>query len=202
MRLLSRMRRFVLLVKGTEGGDSTPFRSFGVFLPPRRSCGFKTVRCPDYHRGGVDPSYGEMAGWPLPVLLRGARAAFGSLIRRELDAAGFDDVPPNGLFVLGAVGHGSTPLADVIAALGVSKQTAGALVDTLVVRGYLERRADAVDRRRLTVCLTDRGKGAADVIRAAVSAADADLAAAVGAETVSTARRALAALIELGRQDD
>lgn len=143
----------------------------------------------------------DVATWPLPALLRGARAAFGSLIRRELGAAGFDDVPPNGLFVLGAVGEGSTPLAEVIAALGVTKQTAGALVDTLVVRGYLERRADAVDRRRLTLCLTDRGTGAAEVIRAAVVAADVALADAVGADTIFAARRALAALNEMGRQD-
>jgi DNA-binding MarR family transcriptional regulator len=97
--------------------------------------------------------------WPLPALLRGARATFGSVIRRELAAAGYDDVPPNGLFVLGAIGDGSTPLAEVITALGVSKQTAGALVDSLVVRNYLDRRADPADRRRLALAaLTVMGR--------------------------------------------
>ena len=138
---------------------------------------------------------------PLPALLRGARATFGSVIRRRLDAAGYDDVPPNGLFVLGAIGEGSTPLADVIAALGVSKQTVGALVDSLVVRGYLDRRADPVDRRRIVVSLSDRGAGAAAVIRRTVSEIEASLDARVGSDAVAHTRVALAALTAMGSED-
>jgi DNA-binding MarR family transcriptional regulator len=138
---------------------------------------------------------------PLPALLRAARATFGSVIRRQLTDAGYDDIPPNGLFVLGAVGDGSTPLADVILALGASKQTAGALVDSLVVRGYLDRRPDPVDRRRLVVLLTDRGADAAAVIRATVSDLEASLEAAVGPGAVSGMRRALVALAGMGQQD-
>ena len=44
--------------------------------------------------------------------------------------------------------------------LGVSKQAAGQLVDTLVLRGYLERSVDPEDRRRLTLTLTERGMAA------------------------------------------
>ena len=51
------------------------------------------------------------------------------------------------------------PLAEVIRQLGVSKQAAGQLVDSLVVRGYLDRTVDPDDRRRLIVTLTERGGG-------------------------------------------
>jgi DNA-binding MarR family transcriptional regulator len=139
--------------------------------------------------------------WPLPALLRGARTALGSVIRRELAAAGYEDVPPNGLFVLGAIAGAEVPFAEVIATLGVSKQTAGALVDRLVVRGYLDRRSDCADRRRIVVSLTDRGAEAARMIRHAAAELELSLEAAVGSEAVAHARLTLAALIFLGHAD-
>jgi DNA-binding MarR family transcriptional regulator len=138
---------------------------------------------------------------PLPTLLRGARATFGSVIRRRLKVAGFEDVPPNGLFVLGAIGEGSTPLADIIAALAVSKQTVGALVDSLVARKYLDRHADPVDRRRMVLSLSDRGAVAAAVIRRTVSELEASLEARVGSQAVAHTRMALAALTAIGCED-
>lgn len=140
----------------------------------------------------------------LPALLRAGRAAFGAAIRRDLEDAGCDDVPPNGPFVLGALARrteGDTPLADVIRHLGISKQSAGQLVDMLVARGYLERKADAVDRRRLVVRLSPRGTAAAGVVREAVEAVESELCRRVGAEAVATARVVLAALVGLGAGD-
>ena len=84
----------------------------------------------------------------------------------------------------------------------MSKQAGGQLVDSLVVRGYLERSPDPEDRRRMTVALTDRGRVAADAARQAVEAIDAELIARVGAEPVAHARAALGALIELGGADE
>jgi DNA-binding MarR family transcriptional regulator len=140
---------------------------------------------------------------PLPALLRAARATFGTAIRRDLEDAGCDDVPPNGPFVLGALARraGAVPLADVIRQLGISKQSAGQLVDTLVARGYLEREADPVDRRRLVVRLTPRGADAAGVVREAVDAVGSALSRRVGREAVATTRHVLAALIDLGAGD-
>ncbi len=136
-----------------------------------------------------------MEAWPLPALLRGARAVFGGAIRRALADAGCDDLPPNGPYVLGAIARGGAPLAAVIRQLGVSKQTAGQLVDCLVVRGYVDREADPYDRRRLVVRLTVRGQQAALVIGSAVETLDAHLNEMVGAERASHMRQALAALI-------
>ena len=86
--------------------------------------------------------------------------------------AGFDDVPRNGVFVIGAISRTRAPLSEVIRWLGVSKQSAGQLVDALVVRGYLERSVDEEDRRRLTVQLTSRGRAVAAIARAAVDRID------------------------------
>ena len=52
--------------------------------------------------------------------------------------------------------------ADVVASLGLSKQMASQLIDTLVLREYLERRNDPVDRRRMEVRLTGRGRTRSD----------------------------------------
>ena len=85
----------------------------------------------------------------------------------------------------------------MIRELGVSKQAAGQLVDTLVVRGYLDRSADPEDRRRMTVSLTERGQLAAAAGRSAVERVDAQLTERVGEEYVAHTRATLAALIDL-----
>jgi DNA-binding MarR family transcriptional regulator len=141
-----------------------------------------------------DPLH-EMA---LPALLRAARRTYGLAVRAELADAGFDDMPRNGSYVVGAIARTGAPLARIISQLGVSKQAAGALVDTLVTRGYLARSVDPEDRRRLTVTLTDRGVAAADMVRAAVEQVDSELEARVGSDHVAHTRATLAALIEVG----
>ena len=138
----------------------------------------------------------------MPALLRHARATYGLAMRRALEEAGFDDIPRNGMYVIGglALGAREIPLSRLIQELGVSKQTAGQLVDSLVARGYLERTVNAVDRRKLTVALTARGEAAAAAQAVARMQIDAELEARVGAEDIARTRRTLAALRDMGRQ--
>src|SRR5689334_4573730 len=98
----------------------------------------------------------------IPVLLRHARTAYGAAMRAALAGIDCDDMPRNGMYVVGglAMGAGGVPLKQLVKELGVSKQAAGQLVDTLVLRGYLERAADPDDRRRISVTLTARGRAA------------------------------------------
>ena len=133
---------------------------------------------------------------PIPALLRHARAAYGSAMRHALESAGYDDIPKNGLYVIGglAIGAGDVPLASLIRDLRISKQAAGQLVDTLVNRGYLARTIDEQDRRRLIVTLTDRGRAAAATQAAARERVDAELLARVGTECIEHTRTALGAL--------
>jgi len=135
----------------------------------------------------------------MPVLLRHARNTYGAAMRRALDAAGYDDIPGNGLYVIGgmALDREDIPLGQLIRELRLTKQAAGQLVDTLVTRGYLERAIDKDDRRKLTVTLTERGRAAAATQHAAREKVDADLLAKVGQENVDRTRRTLAVLIDL-----
>lgn len=148
---------------------------------------------------------GDMSNEPrhhdivMPALLRHARTTYGGAMRRALDRAGFDDIPANGLYVIGglALGAEDVPLSALIQDLRISKQAAGQLVDTLVMRGYLERQVDTEDRRRLIVRLTERGAAAAAIQGKARDAVDAKLAARVSADDIAAARRVLSALIDI-----
>jgi DNA-binding MarR family transcriptional regulator len=138
----------------------------------------------------------------MPALLRHARATYGNAMRKALSEAGFDDIPRNGLYIIGglALGAGDLPLGQLVKELRVSKQAAGQLVDMLVLRGYLERTADAQDRRKLIVRLTERGHAAAAAQGAAREKIDAELIERVGREDIVRTRRTLAALIDLNEE--
>jgi DNA-binding MarR family transcriptional regulator len=145
------------------------------------------------------PWYEEIV---IPALLRHARTTYGIAMRLALAEAGYDDIPRNGLYIIGglALGVNKVPLSQLVKELGVSKQSAGQLVDTLVLRGYLERTEDAEDRRKLNIVLTKRGQAAAAVQAAAREEIDAELAVRVGPENVLRTRKTLAALIDMGRE--
>ena len=138
----------------------------------------------------------------MPALLRWARAIYGDAMHKALAEADCDDVPPNGMHVIGglAVRAGDVPLSVLVKELKVSKQAAGQLVDTLVIRGYLKRQTDEADRRRFKVALTERGWHAAAVQRQAREHVDAELLSRVGAEALAGARKTLGTLIEMAKK--
>ncbi|HWU77577.1 MAG TPA: MarR family transcriptional regulator [Rhodanobacter sp.] len=139
-----------------------------------------------------------------PALLRHARTTYGMAMRRALAKAGYDDIPKNGLYLIGGMAFQAEdmPLGKLVRDLRVTKQAAGQLVDTLVTRGYLQRAVDEQDRRRLTVTLTERGRAAAAVQTDARKEIDAGLLARAGARNVSIARRTLAILIDMGQPQE
>jgi len=138
----------------------------------------------------------------IPALLRHARTTYGAAMRRALADAGCDDIPRNGLYLIGgmALHDGDMPLGELVKDLRVSKQAASQLVDSLVTGGYLQRAVDEQDRRKLIVTLTKRGRTAAAAQAKAREQIDAELLSRVGANGVNTTRKALAALIDIGRQ--
>jgi DNA-binding MarR family transcriptional regulator len=142
----------------------------------------------------------EEAPWyeqvSIPALLRQARYTYGKAMRAALEQAGYDDIPANGLYIIGglALDDDRIPLRELVKQLGVTKQGAGQLVDTLVMRGYLSRAVDESDRRQLIVALTDRGRAAAEVQTRARDQVDAALLARVSSDDVSAARKVLGTL--------
>ncbi len=140
----------------------------------------------------------------MPALLRWARSTYGEVMHKALTEAGCDDIPSNGMYVIGglAMGAGDAPLSVLAQQLKLSKQAAGQLVETLVLRGYLKREVDEADRRRLTVTLTERGWHAAAVQRTERERIDAELERRVGADAMAQTRRTLGALIEIGKDPE
>ncbi|HET7649348.1 MAG TPA: MarR family transcriptional regulator [Gammaproteobacteria bacterium] len=147
------------------------------------------------------PRYEQVS---IPSLLRHARYTYATAMREALAQAGHDDIPKNGLYVIGGLSPqgGEVPLSQLIEGLRISKQAAGQLVDALVTRGYLERTVDPNDRRRLNVTLTKRGRAAAAIQTQARETIDAALAERLGAREMRSLRRGLATLIAIGRQQE
>jgi DNA-binding MarR family transcriptional regulator len=133
----------------------------------------------------------------IPALLRASRGAYGHAVRASLARGGFDDLPANGPYVLGGIANRGGTAGGLVRELGVSKQAASQLIDTLVLRGYLERRADGDDRRRMTIECTDRGRAAAAAVRAGVEAVDAELAGMLSPTQLAGLRAGLVALTEI-----
>jgi DNA-binding MarR family transcriptional regulator len=133
----------------------------------------------------------------VPNQLRRARGAYAVAVVRALAAAGYDDLPRNGAFVLAGIARFGDSLGPITDELGVSRQAVSQLVDALVLRGYLERGENARDRRRLVIGLTEKGEAAAGTIRAAVDSVTGRLAGRVSARDLEGFRRALTVLGDL-----
>jgi DNA-binding MarR family transcriptional regulator len=135
---------------------------------------------------------------PLYQLMREARAVYRGAVQQAVQDAGCDDMPRNGTLVLTGLDHDDpdpafNPQADAVASLGLSKQMASQLIDTLVVRNYLERRNDPVDRRRMEVRLTARGRNAAIAIQGAIDRIETAVAERITAKELHGFRVGLAA---------
>jgi DNA-binding MarR family transcriptional regulator len=142
---------------------------------------------------GTDPG-GEPS---IPALLRGARGSYARTIAAFLADAGCDDLPQNGPFVVGGMASHRAQAVDMIRGLGVTRQAASQLIDTLVVRGYLSREVNPADRRRLNIELTERGRAAAEAIAAAIGRVDEELAAMITPAELAGLRAGLTALAEI-----
>jgi DNA-binding MarR family transcriptional regulator len=136
------------------------------------------------------------------VLLVRARGGYANTVGTQLWEAGFDDLPRNGPFLLGGMANRSGSAVELIRSLGVTRQAASQLIDALVLRGYLSREVNPDDRRRLNIVLTERGRAAAAVIRAATEEVNARLAQMLSPAELAGLRAGLAALGEIGEETE
>ena len=147
--------------------------------------------------GRVRPdSYDDV---PLSALLRAAGSTYARAVRRAQSHIGCDDLPATGGYIISAMHWSGASLDAVIRWMGVTKQAVSQAVDTLVVRGYLERAHDPSDRRRINLVLTQRGRAAGRAARSATERVDRVLQGRVGAQKVAHARAALVTLLEMDR---
>ncbi len=69
--------------------------------------------------------------------------------------------------------HRGASLSDVAEHIGLTRPSASKLIDSMVARGLVSRKGSRVDRRRVRLALTNRGRV---TLRAARAAAQSDLA--------------------------
>jgi DNA-binding MarR family transcriptional regulator len=130
------------------------------------------------------------------ILMAAAYRAMTERLDAELLARGIEGMRPSYGYVIRAV-HAEQPTVNRLAALlDVTKQTASKLADDMIRGGFLERRPDPDDRRRVRLGLSERGEA---VRRSALETSrklERELAQAAGAGTVPAAREAMMALVE------
>jgi DNA-binding MarR family transcriptional regulator len=96
-------------------------------------------------------------GFELPLRFFLAFRVIVDEVHAELAREGHPDLRPMHGFVFQAVGPDGTTAVELGRRLGVSKQAAGKMVESLERAGYVERGADPRDARRKIVRLTARG---------------------------------------------
>jgi DNA-binding MarR family transcriptional regulator len=108
-----------------------------------------------------------------------------------LHADGFDDLVPAHMIVLRYPGPEGRRPVEVAARSGMSKQALNYLLGQLETLGYVTRSEDPDDRRGRRVHVTARGWAAAESMRAAVRAVEAELAASLGADELERLKELL-----------
>ncbi|NVI89956.1 MarR family winged helix-turn-helix transcriptional regulator [Actinomadura sp. BRA 177] len=99
----------------------------------------------------------DAPGFELPLRLFLAFRVIIDELHAELARHGHGDLRPMHGFVFQAIGPDGTTAVELGRRLGVSKQAAGKMVESLERAGYVERGADPRDARRKIVRLTARG---------------------------------------------
>jgi DNA-binding MarR family transcriptional regulator len=114
-----------------------------------------------------------------------------------LAAAGFDDFTPAQARIFQRIGPDGTRLTELAEQAGVTKQTAGFLVDQLERGGYVRRAPDPTDARARLVQIADRGRATIPVANRVIAEIEAEWTAHLGATRTAQLRRTLTALREI-----
>lgn len=127
----------------------------------------------------------------LPFLLMRAQAAVTEHINSLIVAHGHPGLRPVHGLVFARIASAGATVNEIAAHLGVTKQSAAAIVETLEDQGYVTRGPHPTDRRARLVQLTRRGRAVTRL--AAQSAADvaADLERDIGHDAMATVIGAL-----------
>ncbi|HEV7653792.1 MAG TPA: MarR family transcriptional regulator [Mycobacteriales bacterium] len=129
----------------------------------------------------------------LVVLLSLALRQLQDELGADLDAAGFGGLRPAHGYALSRLSFGGATSVQVAEHLGITKQSAGQLVDELERAGYVRREPHPTDRRGKLLVLTDRGWACVRAAGAALAAIDARLTDRLGADRLAQLKAGLAA---------
>jgi DNA-binding MarR family transcriptional regulator len=114
------------------------------------------------------------------VLLFLPYRAMEARVFERLAAAGFDDFTPAQARVFQRIAPDGSRLTDLAAQAGITKQSAGFLVDQLERSGYVARVPDPVDGRARLVRIAERGERSVEISRGIVAEVEAEWTAHLG----------------------
>lgn len=126
-----------------------------------------------------------------------AHRAAETRIMDALRAAGFDDLTVAQCRIGQRLSPDGTRITDLAEQAGVTKQTAGALVDELERTGYVVRKPDPSDARARLVFLSERGKRLCAAAAVEVTKVEAEWREHVGPEAYRRLRDMLMSLREI-----
>jgi DNA-binding MarR family transcriptional regulator len=131
------------------------------------------------------------------VLLFVSYRAMEARVFAGLAALGFDDFTPAQARVFQRVAEAGSRVTDLAEQAGITKQTAGFLVDQLERAGYVERVPDPADRRARLVRITERGARSVAASAEIVAEVEAEWTAHLGVRRMDQLRRLLTDLREI-----
>ncbi|GAA4688679.1 winged helix DNA-binding protein [Pseudonocardia yuanmonensis] len=114
-----------------------------------------------------------------------------------LAAAGFADFTPAQARVFQRIAPGGSRLTDLAEQAGITKQSAGFLVDQLERSGYVERVPDPADGRARLVRIAERGARSVEASRGIVAEVEAEWTAHLGPRRMEELRGILSDLREI-----
>ncbi len=117
-------------------------------------------------------------------------------LHERLVARGIKDVRPAFGYVLLATRDRATSGGEIATLMGMTKQAASKLVDTMVAAGLVVRRAHATDARKLEVALSAKGRRVLEVVESIYAELEAEWAEVIGRERVEALRRDLTIVLE------
>jgi DNA-binding MarR family transcriptional regulator len=126
-----------------------------------------------------------------------AYRAMESGVLEALEAAGYGDLTAAQGRIAARIGPAGSRVTELAEQAGVTKQTAGFLVDQLERSGYVERVPDPSDARARLVRFAPRGKAAVAVAREAEVRIEATWSRHLGKRGTAQLRRALTGLREI-----
>ena len=132
----------------------------------------------------------------LAVLITAANRCVADRLGAAVATAGGESMRPSFGFVIRAVAAEQPTVTRLAAMLGTSKQAASRLADDMVALGYLERAADAEDRRRTRLALSARGERIRARARQESEAMEDELRERFGGDEVGALRRLLVDFVE------
>jgi DNA-binding MarR family transcriptional regulator len=114
-----------------------------------------------------------------------------------LAAAGFGDLTPAQARVFQRIAPAGSRLTDLAAQAGITKQSAGFLVDQLERSGYVDRIPDPEDGRARLVRISERGARSVEASRHIVAQVEAEWTAHLGVTRMARLRAILTDLREI-----